>query len=183
LAIEIHTCPAGTPLESIQVEPCAEPLDGTEILLDGDALADPLSLRDATGDGPAPTWTNLPYGEYCLLVSNMSNGHNTVYAFSDAMPATVAVAQDGVAAACLSLPGGGSNRQDVDLYLVTGSRDDPAADPVQDADSDGDGITDADEIAFGSDPDAADTDGDGFWDGDEAAYGADPTDAADFLVE
>lgn len=43
-------------------------------------------------------------------------------------------------------------------------------------DSDGDGLTDAEEGALGSDPNAVDSDGDGYGDGDEVAVGVDPTD-------
>ncbi len=40
-------------------------------------------------------------------------------------------------------------------------------DPAVDVDTDGDGLTDIDEIALGSDPEASDTDGDGLFDPDE----------------
>ena len=45
------------------------------------------------------------------------------------------------------------------------------------ADTDGDGIKDPDEVDAGTDPTLADTDGDGIDDGDEADYGTDPLDA------
>lgn len=45
-------------------------------------------------------------------------------------------------------------------------------------DTDGDGLTDAEETALGTDPDLADTDGDGYDDGEEASWGSDPLDAA-----
>ena len=56
----------------------------------------------------------------------------------------------------------------------------PTAAPATDVDpatidTDGDGLTDADEAAFGSDPTLSDTDGDGLLDADEAALGTDPT--------
>jgi hypothetical protein len=47
-------------------------------------------------------------------------------------------------------------------------------------DSDGDDVSDADEILLGTNPDRADTDGDGFWDGDEVETGNDPTDSSSF---
>ncbi len=43
-------------------------------------------------------------------------------------------------------------------------------------DADGDGVSDEDEAAGGTDPDAADTDGDGLDDGEEADLGTDPLD-------
>ena len=48
--------------------------------------------------------------------------------------------------------------------------------PVEDSDdSDGDGLTDDEEIEAGTDPDNPDSDGDGVNDGDEVAAGTDPT--------
>ena len=46
-------------------------------------------------------------------------------------------------------------------------------------DSDEDGLTDADEVGLGTDPDNSDSDDDGFSDGDEVAQGADPLSADD----
>lgn len=46
------------------------------------------------------------------------------------------------------------------------------------ADSDGDGLTDGQEVAFGTDPNRADTDGDGVNDGDEVTLGSDPKNPA-----
>lgn len=46
--------------------------------------------------------------------------------------------------------------------------------PVSDAD--GDGLTDAEEEAIGTDPNNPDTDGDGFLDGEEVDCGSDPLD-------
>ncbi|MFT4623209.1 MAG: hypothetical protein ACI8PZ_001865 [Myxococcota bacterium] len=45
------------------------------------------------------------------------------------------------------------------------------------ADSDGDGLSDGDELALGSDPLSTDTDDDTYADGDEVAEGTDPADA------
>lgn len=50
---------------------------------------------------------------------------------------------------------------------------------VASADSDGDGLTDEQELALGTNPDAADTDGGGAADQWELLHGADPTDAND----
>ena len=51
-------------------------------------------------------------------------------------------------------------------------------DPL-DEDTDGDGLTDADEVERGTDPLDQDTDGDGYSDFDEVADGSSPTDAND----
>jgi YD repeat-containing protein len=45
------------------------------------------------------------------------------------------------------------------------------------ADTDGDGLTNSDELAQGLNPVSADTDGDGFGDGEEVEFGADPLDS------
>ena len=55
--------------------------------------------------------------------------------------------------------------------------DSPAA-----ADTDGDGLLDADETTFGTDPGIADSDADGWFDGAEVSIGTDPLDAASFPV-
>ncbi|MFC1706705.1 FG-GAP-like repeat-containing protein [Planctomycetota bacterium] len=47
-------------------------------------------------------------------------------------------------------------------------------------DSDGDGVSDADEWSAGTDPVNSDSDGDGFSDGDELAAGSDPKDPQDY---
>jgi hypothetical protein len=49
-------------------------------------------------------------------------------------------------------------------------------------DTDGDGLTDAEELLYGTDPNNPDTDGDGFTDGEEVAAGTDPLDPTDFPV-
>ncbi|MCP4809496.1 MAG: hypothetical protein GY913_02685 [Proteobacteria bacterium] len=50
-------------------------------------------------------------------------------------------------------------------------------DPVVEKDSDGDGLSDAAEADFGSDPNNVDTDGDGLDDFEEEAHGSDPNSA------
>lgn len=49
-------------------------------------------------------------------------------------------------------------------------------------DTDGDGLTDAEEVLYGTDPLNPDSDGDGFTDGEEIAAGTDPLDPNDFPV-
>lgn len=185
ISVEIHNCPAGTPLENIQVEPCTEPLGQTGILLGGSGIGLPLSLVEASGDEPAPTWTNLPFGDYCLMVSNMENGHDAIYIFGTHASATYSeLNENGTAVACWAMVDGGSTSDYVYLYIVdsTGSDAPPVDDVDEDADSDGDGIADFDEITYGTDPDSADTDGDGVDDAWEFEYETDPTDPSDYPV-
>jgi len=52
--------------------------------------------------------------------------------------------------------------------------------PPPETDTDGDGLSDTDEAALGTDPDNPDSDGDTFTDGDEVAQGTDPTDPLSF---
>ena len=51
--------------------------------------------------------------------------------------------------------------------------------PVDDVDSDGDGLLDSDEAKLGTDPDLVDTDGDGWEDGEEVDGNTDPLEASD----
>lgn len=60
------------------------------------------------------------------------------------------------------------------LLLATACGD--VKDNTADADSDGDGLTDAEEADLGTDPQAADSDGDGIDDADEIDMGLDPLD-------
>ena len=62
------------------------------------------------------------------------------------------------------------------LLALTLVQDEPTTDP--DADSDSDGLTDAEEAELGTDPNNHDTDGDGYFDLAEVHYGSDPLDPA-----
>lgn len=95
----------------------------------------------------------------------------------------------GLALGC-EVGGGPGRRPDTGPPLFTDAYGAPGADapfvfadigPVPDApplpgDSDGDGIPDADEATYGTDPSNADTDGDGLGDGVEVLAETDPTD-------
>ena len=54
-----------------------------------------------------------------------------------------------------------------------------SAEPAGDSDTDGDGLTDAEESALGTDPTASDSDSDGWDDGVEVETGTDPLDDGD----
>ena len=83
---------------------------------------------------------------------------------------------------------------DLQLYETALSSDDVAflfenpgiaiggpTEPEPTIDTDGDGLTDAEETALGTDPNVADTDGDGFSDGQEVAAKTDPLSQSSLL--
>ncbi len=69
---------------------------------------------------------------------------------------------------CADVPAG----DDDDTTHPTDDDDDDSS--LSPLDSDGDGLTDAEEAALGTDPDAPDSDGDAYDDGVEVAAGTDP---------
>ena len=71
--------------------------------------------------------------------------------------------------AFLFLPGCPDSSDDDDA-----ADDDAGDDDAADVDTDGDGLTDAEEADLGTDPELADTDGDGIEDGEEVDLGTDP---------
>ena len=68
---------------------------------------------------------------------------------------------------------------DGDDVVVAGDDDDDDDDPGGGPDSDGDGLSDAEEEALGTDPNNPDTDGDGYEDGEEVDGNTDPNHAGD----
>jgi thiol-disulfide isomerase/thioredoxin len=89
---------------------------------------------------------------------------------------------------CLIQGCSGSDGEKVDTGVVapedTGAASDTSTilpdtavtEPPNETDSDGDGLTDAEEIELGTNPEVSDTDGDGYLDGDEVFEGKDPKD-------
>jgi len=65
--------------------------------------------------------------------------------------------------------------QDLFGQLTPAETSDTSVQQLANADNDGDGLINSDELAWGTDPDVADTDGDGYLDGEEIAAGHDPT--------
>ncbi len=65
------------------------------------------------------------------------------------------------------------------LSLVVGCAP-SAVDMPSDTDPDGDGLSNDEEYALGTDPESADSDGDGFTDFEENEEGSDPLDSADY---
>lgn len=85
----------------------------------------------------------------------------------------------------INIHGTDPNNSDTDGDLlpdgieVTVAAWDPLVPNNPQGDLDGDGLSNLDELIYGTRPDVADTDGDGINDGDEVAQGSDPNDASD----
>lgn len=69
----------------------------------------------------------------------------------------------------------GNARQTANITQAT-NQNDTTSNVLLNKDSDGDGLSDRDEIIYGTDPFNKDTDGDGYLDGEEIATGYDPLD-------
>ncbi|MGI9252982.1 MAG: thrombospondin type 3 repeat-containing protein, partial [Thermomicrobiales bacterium] len=155
LTVPVMLCPEPLDPESPNLSPCDTPVEGVglAVLSNGSSVA-----RDMTGSA-WPRWSNLSAGAYDLVADGLPAGY-----------AAVSFAGQ----PCCSPAGGftfriGANRpgQIVPLYLA------PAPAPA--ADSDFDGLDDAQEARYGTDPMRPDTDFDGGTDGAEVAAGTDPT--------
>ncbi len=127
-------------------------LTGSTVDLDGTASSDP------DGDALTFLWSfeDRPAGSAAMLSST-----------STPLPSFVADV-DGAYVVRLVVNDGAQDSAP-DALTVTASTD-------GDVDSDGDGLTDAEEDALGTDPNDPDSDDDTFSDGDEVAAGTDPLD-------
>ncbi|MBA3450228.1 MAG: hypothetical protein H0T18_03335 [Chloroflexia bacterium] len=183
-------------LESIDTfdpDTCAQAADGFDVQLvseDGDII--PLEDATVSSDGSI-TWEDLPFGTYLFQQPVLLPGAATYYAPDLTLAddntgyiVTVTADEPTVAADVYNLPsseGDAITAADSDGDGISDSEeiDIFGTDPGS-ADSDLDGVSDGDEIAIGTDPlfadnIAIDSDGDGLLDGDEAAFGTDPGDA------
>lgn len=70
--------------------------------------------------------------------------------------------------------------QGTQVVIFVSTYVEPSEEPSEDVDTDGDGLTDAEEEELGTDPEDEDTDGDTVSDGDEVDAGTDPEDPLDF---
>lgn len=148
---------------------CAQAASGFTVqLVTADGQVVSQDQAEISADGTL-TWKGLPLDNYLLQVPAMLPGAATYYAPN------------------LNLADNGAG------YIVSISRDAPVANvdvfnlppaptPIPTiaptvtaaADTDGDGLLDVDEAAYGTDPTIADSDGDGVLDGAEVVAGTDP---------
>ncbi len=167
--VEVRVFGCNTSIGAFDPANCAQAASGFAVQLvtaDGEAITQ--DQAEISADGTL-TWKGLPLDNYLLQVPTMLPGAATYYAPN------------------LTLADNGAG------YIVSISRDAPVASvdvfnlppaptPVPTiaptvsaaADSDGDGLLDVDEAAYGTDPTVADSDGDGALDGAEVVAGTDP---------
>ncbi len=133
---------------------------GTDPNLRGD---DVIDSTDSDGDG-------LPDAEEAPLGTDPTRWDTDADGLSDG-----AEAREHHTSPLLADTDGGTVPDGVEIWTRTDPFW-PSDDAYDGTDADGDGLTDAEEAAFGTDPGAPDTDGDGLSDGDEARdYGTLPT--------
>jgi hypothetical protein len=163
IAISAHICP-GMPIDPFT--DCAAG-DASGVVIDGPVALSTDAVSGATGQGDGASWVwgeegGVPFGTYVLQPGGMAapagyeisevrgatGGSDSGWAF------TVDEAKPEVALAVIYVPAGQAQG---------------------DVDGDGDGLPDAREAEFGTDPARADSDGDGIVDGAEIAAGTNPT--------
>jgi hypothetical protein len=146
---------------------CAQASSGFDVQLVTEG-GDIIGLSDATvGNDGSVTWKGLAFGTYVFQQPGMVAGAATYYA------PDLDLAPDG--AGYIVPISGDAPVVTVDIYdLPPSTAAQPTVAPAQ-LDSDGDGISDSDEInVYGTDPQNADTDFDGVFDGAEIAAGTNP---------
>ena len=155
ISVAAHLCP-GTP-----VDPATDctPGDASGVVIDGPAV---LTTDAASSDGVTWTWGaegDLPFGTYVLQPEGIAvpDGYELAEVRGP-------VSGDGLSFVVDETTPSAS----LDLIYV------PVAATGGD-DSDGDGLTDAQEAQLGTNAGHPDTDGDGLVDGDEVTAGSDPT--------
>ena len=146
---------------------CAQASSGFDVQLVTEG-GDILGLGDArVGNDGTVTWRGLPFGTFVFQQPGMLAGAATYYA------PDLDLAPDG--AGYIVSISADEPTVTADVYdLPAAAAAQPTVAPTQ-LDSDGDGISDSDEInVYGTDPQNADSDFDGVFDGDEVAAGTNP---------
>ena len=127
---------------------------------DTDAGGVPDGVEDTNGNGRIDAGERNPNDPSDDVPATCGDGVVDPGELCDDMNTT---AGDGCSATCIVEPG----------FVCIGA---PSVCTMA-VDTDGDGLSDDQEVLLGTDPTSADTDGDGVDDGDEIAMGLDPTDA------
>jgi hypothetical protein len=77
IAVQVYTCPPGMTAETVEAATCAPTTADFDITVSGDALPSPLTLADATANGTAFTWSDLPFGAYVIAEAVLPTGSTT----------------------------------------------------------------------------------------------------------
>lgn len=167
--VEVRVFGCNTSIGEFNPANCAQAASGFAVQLvtpEGDVISQ--DQAEISADGTL-TWKGLPLENYLLQVPSMLPGAATYYA------PNLNLADNGAGYIV------GINRDapvaNIDVFNLP-----PAPTPVPTiaptvsaaADTDGDGLLDVDEAAYGTDPTIADSDGDGVLDGAEVVAGTDP---------
>ncbi len=165
VTVAVRACPVGQRPETVVGDFCDPATDGGyafSLTSIGTGVA--LTLDDATAAGPATfTFEELELGDYRLVLETLGPGFDAfLVPEADCEPGGTALA-----GACDFALTEGTPNVTLTVYLFQ-----PAAAPT---DTDGDGLSDEDEVALGTDIDNPDSDGDGLADGVEVnEVGTDP---------
>lgn len=167
-SVELRVFGCANPIEIFDPASCAQAVDGFDVrLIDENGEVFGLDLAAVQNDG-AVLWEDLPLGSYLVQQPVLLPGATTYYVpdlplNSDSSGYIVTIDRENPAAA-------------IAIYSLPPSIPPTVAPAVQAAaDTDGDGLPDADETGiYGTDPANADSDFDGSSDGAEVAIGADP---------
>jgi hypothetical protein len=77
IALQVLSCPPGMDPRNVAAAVCAPAGEDFDLTLSGDALQTPLTLADATGEGGAFTWGELPFGDYLIADVVLPSGATT----------------------------------------------------------------------------------------------------------
>ncbi|HEV2109133.1 MAG TPA: thrombospondin type 3 repeat-containing protein, partial [Thermomicrobiales bacterium] len=170
IRLAVSNCPEGMTAGSYDGTACTIATEDFGVTLTDATGADPLTLDDASLEDEVFTWTNVPFegSPYTVAETRLPAGYvNATVVGAPNDPET------GAAVVELS-----AENSDVGLTFYNFRAAEEA--PV---DSDGDGLTDEEEVAFGTDPlnpadppapEPVDSDSDGLTDAEEPAIGIDP---------
>lgn len=144
----------------------------------------PLDLNTQTTDGESEA---AKYGIILAALSQVTkeqgesasaNAINRIIVkYSDNPESAKEELLDGIAKLATSDEAAGQNISAVNVLPLQNDFSNNAS--VNNEDSDGDGVSNADEVTVGTDPNKADTDGDGINDGDERTAGSNPLNICD----